>query len=66
MFGQNCPHPGTLPARVEAVFIEGLRDPAGLKGIRWGAVRDQWDVELALRLYPWKVVKELYPGNFEA
>ena len=53
-----------LPPRVEAVYIEGLRDPAGLRGVPWGAKRDQWDVELALRIYPRSVVKELYPGNF--
>jgi hypothetical protein len=65
MFGvHGPPRTGILPPRVEAVFVEGLRDPAGLRPIRLGVVRDQWDVELALRLYPREVVVALYPGNF--
>jgi hypothetical protein len=64
MFGPPWQLPTNLPSRVEAVFMEGLRDPAGLKGINLGAERDAWDVELALRIYPREVVEALYPGNF--
>jgi hypothetical protein len=55
---------GTLPARIEAIYVEGLRDPAGLRRFRFGRYRPQKDVDYALTLYPEEVVRELYPGNF--
>jgi hypothetical protein len=54
---------GNLPWRVEAIWLEGLRDPAGLRPIRFGVRRDQMDVEAALLLYPRSVVRQLYRGN---
>ncbi len=66
MFGnaRGVPRLGVLPPRIEAVFVEGLRDPAGLRGIRLGRKRKQEDVDHALSRYPEWVVRKLYPGNF--
>jgi len=56
---------GVLPSRIEAVFVEGLRDPGGLRPLRLLRWRKQEDVDYALTIYPEKVVRALYPANFK-
>ena len=52
-----------LPLRVEAVWIEGLKDPLSLRPVRLGRARSPADVAFALQNYPPEVVRALFRGN---
>ena len=49
--------------RVEAVWIEGLKDPLSLRPVRLGRARSPADVAFALENYPPEVVRALFRGN---